>query len=175
MPGLHPPDAPASANDAAVGHHDQEHAAVAVAVAHAKLQGKAKGVTSGERISGQISATHYTLTLRQPLMITMSSRGLTSPDEHGRDPTGHGTSLPPEVHYHRQLQLQLCRSPALPRPSIPSPQKTRKHRAPKSSPNRRARDRKAMASAQPQPGLKRKQPHSKTTMSDPEQRRRQHH
>ena len=56
MPGLRTPDAPAGATDAAVGHHDQEHAAVAAA--HAELKGKGEDAT-GNHIPRPIRATQH--------------------------------------------------------------------------------------------------------------------
>ena len=56
MPGLRTPVASAGATDAAVGHHDQDHAAVAAT--HAELKGK-KEDASGNHIPRPIRAAQH--------------------------------------------------------------------------------------------------------------------
>jgi hypothetical protein len=56
MPGLHTPVASAGATDAAVGHHDQDHDAVAAT--HAELKGK-REAASGSHVPRSIRAAQH--------------------------------------------------------------------------------------------------------------------
>jgi len=107
-----------------------------------------------------------TLTPRQLRARTTSSRGSAGMDGPDRRVTAAargnvaapGCTPPPTA---------ATAPPAPPRQSVASP---RPYRAP----SRRDYDRKASAPVHPHDGLKRKQPHMRTTEPDPKQRRRQH-
>ena len=63
MPGLRTPDAPAGATDAAVGHHDQDHAAVAAT--HAELKRKGEDA-AGNHILDRSEQRNMTTTYAVP-------------------------------------------------------------------------------------------------------------